>query len=165
MALNQNDLIALYRGLARTYDLSSNLYRMIGFRMGAFRKACVGALALRAGDNVVELGCGTGLNFPLLHQAVGPKGSIVGVDMTDAMLVKAQERVRRHGWSNVELIQADAAQYKFRSQVDGVNSECMVRRLAASENRNGGMVCANVFGLCWSRNSGPRWNALRSVPH
>jgi hypothetical protein len=27
------------------------------------------------------------------------------------------------------------------------------------------LVCANVFGLRWSRGSGPGWNALRSVPH
>lgn len=122
MALNRNDLIALYRRLARTYDLTSNLYRMVGFPMGAFRRACVGALALRAGDNVVDLGCGTGLNFPLLQQAIGPEGKIVGVDMTDAMLVRAEERVKRHRWCNVELIQSDAAQYEFPSQVDGILS-------------------------------------------
>jgi hypothetical protein len=56
MALNRNDLIVLYRGLGRTYDLTSNLYRIIGFPMTAFRRACVDALALRTGDNVVELG-------------------------------------------------------------------------------------------------------------
>jgi hypothetical protein len=43
--------------------------------------------------------------------------------------------------------------------------ECMVRRFVASENESDRLACANVFGLCWSRNSGPGWNALRSVPH
>lgn len=90
--------------------------------MSAFRKAAVGALALRAGDTVVELGCGTGLNFPLLQQAVGPGGKIIGVDITDAMLAKAQEKISRHGWCNVELVQSDVAQYEFRSQVDGILS-------------------------------------------
>jgi ubiquinone/menaquinone biosynthesis C-methylase UbiE len=122
MALNQSDLITLYRGLARTYDLTSNLYWIVGFPMRAFRKASVGALALRVGDTVVELGCGTGLNFPLLQQAVGPGGKIIGVDMTDAMLAKAQERVKRHGWCNVELVQSDVTQYEFRSLVDGILS-------------------------------------------
>lgn len=122
MALSPNDLVVLYRRLARTYDLTSNLYRVIGFPMSAFRTACVGALALRPGDTVVELGCGTGLNFGLLQQAVGPNGKIAGVDMTDAMLARAEERVRRQGWRNVELIQSDATRYEFRSQVDGILS-------------------------------------------
>lgn len=122
MALNQNDLIALYRRLARWYDLTSNSYWIIGFPMGAFRKAAVGALALRDGDTVVELGCGTGLNFPLLHRAVGPRGKIIGVDMTDAMLSIARERIRKHGWLNIELVQADVSYYEFQRRVDGILS-------------------------------------------
>lgn len=122
MALNQNDLIALYRGLAGKYDLTTNLYWLIGFPMNAFRKAAVGALGLRSGDTVVELGCGTGLNFNLLQQAVGPSGKIVGVDVTDAMLARANERIRKYSWSNVELVQLDVTQYVFQRQVDGILS-------------------------------------------
>lgn len=122
MALNQDNLITLYRGLARTYDLTSNLYRIIGFPMSAFRRAAIDALALRSGDTVVELGCGTGLNFPLLRRAVGPGGRIIGVDMTDAMLAKARERIRMHAWSNVELVQADVTQYAFQRRIDGILS-------------------------------------------
>src|SRR5271165_28937 len=107
MALNQDELITLYRGIAHRYDLTSNLYTIFGFPMGAFRRAAVGALALCAGDTVVELGCGTGLNFPLLQRAVGPRGKIIGVDMTDAMLAKASERISKHGWTNIELVQSD----------------------------------------------------------
>lgn len=113
MALNQNDLLTLYRGLARRYDLTSKLYWLIGFAMRIFRKAVVDALALRAGDTVVELGCGTGLTFPLLQRAVGPRGKIIGVDMTDAMLARAREKLSRYGWSNVELIESDVLQYVF----------------------------------------------------
>jgi hypothetical protein len=35
---------------------------------------------------VIDLACGTSLNFPLLRQAVGPGGRTVGVDLTDAIL-------------------------------------------------------------------------------
>jgi len=34
-----------------------------------------------------------------------------------------------------------------------------------AKNESNGLVCANVFGLCWSVGSGPGWNALRSVVH
>jgi ubiquinone/menaquinone biosynthesis C-methylase UbiE len=122
MALNQDELITLYRGMAHRYDLTSNLYRIFGFQMGSFRRTAVGALELCAGDTVVELGCGTGLNFPLLERAVGPCGKIIGVDMTDAMLAKARERISRYGWSNIELVQSDVAKYVFERRVDGILS-------------------------------------------
>ena len=51
------------------------------------------ALGLRPGDTVVDIACGTGLNFPLLEEAIGPDGRIVGVDLTDAMLAQAQRRI------------------------------------------------------------------------
>ena len=69
-----------------------------------------------------EIGCGTGLNFPLLQKEVGPEGKIIGVDLTEAMLDHARRRVEENGWSNVELVQGDAALYQFPSDVDGVIS-------------------------------------------
>jgi demethylmenaquinone methyltransferase/2-methoxy-6-polyprenyl-1,4-benzoquinol methylase len=68
------------------------------------------------------MGCGTGLNFALLQAAVGPEGRIIGVDLTDAMLDQARQRVAGNNWNNVELVQSDAAQYEFPAQIDGVLS-------------------------------------------
>lgn len=87
----------------------------------AYREKAIKALKLRAGDIVVEIGCGTGLNFPLLEKAVGPKGKIIGVDLTDAMLSQARRRIEEN-WSNVELVQSDVALYQFPPEVDGVFS-------------------------------------------
>jgi ubiquinone/menaquinone biosynthesis C-methylase UbiE len=42
---------------------------------------------------VVDIACGTGLNFPLIEEVIGPDGRIVGVDLTDAMLAQAQDRI------------------------------------------------------------------------
>jgi demethylmenaquinone methyltransferase/2-methoxy-6-polyprenyl-1,4-benzoquinol methylase len=116
------DIIRLYRKRARRYDLTANLYYLIGFREWAHRKRAVAALDLRRGGTVVEIGCGTGLNFSLLQEAVGPEGRIVGVDLTDAMLAQAGARIERNGWSNVDLVQADAARFRFPEGVDGVLS-------------------------------------------
>ena len=71
---------------------------------------------------MIDLACGTGLNFPLLQQAVGPGGQIVGVDLTDAMLARAQDRIKANGWSNVTLVQADAAGFGFPAEVDAILS-------------------------------------------
>jgi demethylmenaquinone methyltransferase/2-methoxy-6-polyprenyl-1,4-benzoquinol methylase len=82
----------------------------------------VSALALSPGDSVVELGCGTGLNFAHVQRVIGLDGKIIGVDLTDAMLDKARDRVARERWTNVELIQADLAEWHFPVGVSGVYS-------------------------------------------
>lgn len=122
MALTLKQVIDTYRRRAARYDFTANLYYLVGFREQAYRKRAVDSLALRPGDTVVEIGCGTGLNFALLERAVGPSGRIIGVDLTDAMLAKAEERVRREGWANVQLVRSDAASYVFPSHVNGVLS-------------------------------------------
>jgi len=70
----------------------------------------------------VEIGCGTGRNFPLLERAVGPGGAIIAVDISEAILARARNRAARHGWSNIEFVQSDAATYQFPAAVDGVLS-------------------------------------------
>jgi ubiquinone/menaquinone biosynthesis C-methylase UbiE len=115
-------LIATYRKKARHYDVTSRLYPAPGYPQRAQRLRAVQALGLRPGDTVIDLACGTGLNFPLLQQALGPGGRIIGVDLTDAMLVRAQDRIKANGWSNVSLVQADAAGFGFPAGADAILS-------------------------------------------
>ncbi|HKK27792.1 MAG TPA: methyltransferase domain-containing protein [Gemmatimonadota bacterium] len=122
MALAKTELLTRYRKRAARYDLTANLYYLMGFREWAYRKRAVEALRLRPGDTVVEICCGTGLNLPLLRRAVGPEGRVIGVDMTDAMLEKALKRTAGRGWRNVELTLGDAAAYRFPERVDGILS-------------------------------------------
>ncbi|MGQ7298195.1 class I SAM-dependent methyltransferase [Quadrisphaera sp. KR29] len=91
--------------LAATYDALSDerlLYR-------AGRREGVRALALRPGERVLDLGCGTGLSLPLLVGAVGERGRVVGLDASAAMLARAGRRVAAAGWRQVALVRADAA--------------------------------------------------------
>jgi len=122
LALDKNEIKTLYQRRAKRYDLTANLYYLIGFREYAYRRKAIQSLGLRRGDTVVEISCGTGLNFPLLQKAIGEEGRIIGVDLTDAMLNQAAERIGANGWTNVELIQSDAAQYRFPEKVDAVLS-------------------------------------------
>lgn len=115
-------LISLYRKRAKRYDRTAVLLYLAGFRHKAYRKRAIQSLVLNDGDTVVDLGCGTGLNFSLLKEQVGPNGRIIGVDLTDAMLNEANTRVAAHGWSNVELVKSDAADYVFPPDVDGIVS-------------------------------------------
>jgi ubiquinone/menaquinone biosynthesis C-methylase UbiE len=93
-----------------------------GYPQRSQRLRAVQALGLRPGDTVVDIACGTGLNFSLLQQAIGPEGRIIGVDLTDAMLAQAQRRIGTNGWSNVSLVQSDAAEFDFPSEVDAILS-------------------------------------------
>jgi demethylmenaquinone methyltransferase/2-methoxy-6-polyprenyl-1,4-benzoquinol methylase len=88
--------------------------------MKAYRLIAIRKLSLQPGDRIIELGCGTGLNFPFLLEQIGPEGRIVGVDLTRAMLDIARERVNRFGWKNVKLVQSDVATYDFPQGINGV---------------------------------------------
>jgi len=113
-------LIETYRRNAKHYDVTSRLYPAPGYPHPAQRRRAVDALGLRPGDSVIDIACGTGLNFPPIEDAIGPDGRIVGVDLTDAMLAQAQDRRDANGWSNISLVQADAADFDFPPDVDAI---------------------------------------------
>lgn len=113
MAVPKKSVEAAYQRYARKYDLAVKLYRLIGLHIERYRSRAVELLRLKPGDCVVDLGCGTGLNFPLLIQNIGPEGRLIGVDFSSEMLARARKRVDRSGWKNVELIESDIAAYEF----------------------------------------------------
>ncbi len=110
----------MYQSGAKHYDFTVILFRLTGLRMKAYRSLAIKKLSLQSGDCVIELGCGTGLNFPSLIEQIGPEGRLIGVDLTPGMLDIARVRVERSGWKNVELIQSDIAAYDFPEGVNGV---------------------------------------------
>lgn len=113
MPLSKQEVRDLYVKRAKRYDLDLKLYGLFGFRLDWYRKLAVESLSLHAGDTVIDLACGTGLNFGYLQRAIGEKGRIIGVDLTGAMLDQARQRIAVNGWRNVDLIQADLAEYSF----------------------------------------------------
>ena len=115
-------MIETYRNKAERYDITCRLYPAPGYPQRAHRHRAVKALELRPGDRVIDIACGTGLNFPLIENVIGPHGRIIGVDLTDAMLAQAQHRIEANGWRNVGLVQADAAEFDFPTGIDGILS-------------------------------------------
>ncbi|EMA54096.1 class I SAM-dependent methyltransferase [Halococcus thailandensis] len=92
-----------YGRWARLYDIIATLPGI-----GSWRERAVESLALSPGDTVVEMGCGTGANLPYLREAVGPSGTVVGIDFTHGMLGRARRHVATAGWTNVHLVRGDA---------------------------------------------------------
>jgi demethylmenaquinone methyltransferase/2-methoxy-6-polyprenyl-1,4-benzoquinol methylase len=100
-----------YRRRAAGYDTE-----LIPFE--PFRVQAIERLALHAGETVIDVGAGTGLSFERLVRGVGPAGRVVAVEPSPDMMERAQERVARHGWRNVELVTASAAGARLRGRAD-----------------------------------------------
>lgn len=105
--------------IERFYGRWASVYDIVATTLvpTKWRARAIDACRLSPGDTVVELGCGTGSNLPLLRDRVGPNGRVVGVDLTPSMVEQARQRVERAGWDNVSLIRGDAS----RPPITGAN--------------------------------------------
>lgn len=131
MPLSKEEIEALYAHEAQGYDAGIDAVRKIfGSRYLEHLAAAVDELGIEPGETVVDLACGTGLNFERILERIGDAGRLVGVDLTAAMLEKAAERVRRHGWKNVDLVHADAAVYEFPARVTRILSTAGITLVA-----------------------------------
>ncbi len=90
------------------YDIISHVYDIGATGSGRGRRQAVAQLRLEAGDVILDLASGTGLNFPFVEAGIGSEGLLIGLDYSSGMLAKARRKVQRKGWGNVRLIQADA---------------------------------------------------------
>ncbi len=83
--------------------------------------------AVREGDVVLDLGCGAGIDVVLAARKVGTSGRVIGVDMTDEMIVKARAVVAKAGLSNVEIRKGLIEDLPVESNsVDWVISNCVI---------------------------------------
>lgn len=102
-----------YRHHAAGYDQTTH-------RMEPVRVRAVSGLALRPGDTVLDVACGTGKSLALLQERVGPRGHIIGIDHSPDMLAIAATRVREARWGNVTLIESSMERARIPMPVDAV---------------------------------------------
>ena len=84
-------------------------------------------LALEAGQTVLDLGSGGGIDVLLSARRVGPTGKAYGLDMTDEMLALARENQRKAGATNVEFLKGTIESIPLPdSSVDVIISNCVI---------------------------------------
>ncbi len=82
---------------------------------------------LKAGETVLDLGSGGGIDVLLSARRVGPSGKAYGLDMTDEMLALARENQRRAGVENVEFLKGEIEHIPLPdNSVDVIISNCVI---------------------------------------
>ncbi len=90
---------------------------------------------LNAGEVVLDLGSGGGIDVLLSARRVGPTGKAYGLDMTDEMLALANENKRRAGAENVEFLRGEIEHIPLPdNSVDVIISNCVIN-LSADKDR------------------------------
>jgi len=90
---------------------------------------------LRAGETVLDLGSGGGIDVLLSARRVGPTGKAYGLDMTDEMLALARDNQRKAGVTNVEFLKGEIEAVPLPNDtVDVIISNCVIN-LSADKDR------------------------------
>ncbi|HEX7976643.1 MAG TPA: class I SAM-dependent methyltransferase [Anaerolineales bacterium] len=114
--INTDKVTRKYRRNAYYYDFVTQAFSRIRVR-------AIAQLKLKPGDTVLDFGSGTGLSFALIESSIGPDGRIVGVELSPSMLAKAREKISKHKWENIQLIEGNAEEVNLPpASVDAVLS-------------------------------------------
>ncbi len=96
---------------------------------------------IQAGDTVIDLGSGAGNDCFVARHETGPTGKVIGIDFTDAMIVRARQNADKRGYNNVEFRQGDIEQMPVADNVaDVIVSNCVLNLVPNKRN-----VIAEIF--------------------
>jgi SAM-dependent methyltransferase len=100
-----------YALLAARYDASCR-------RIVALRRAAIDSLALRHGETVFDVACGTGATLPELSECVSPRGRVVGLEQSPEMAAQARARVLGRG--GVEIVLGSVEDLDIETRADAM---------------------------------------------
>jgi ubiquinone/menaquinone biosynthesis C-methylase UbiE len=156
-----------YRRLATHYDYATR-------RIEPVRRLAIHTLGLEPGQRVLDVACGTGKSFRLLHEAVGPDGVVVGVEQSPEMLRQARQRVREAGWDNVQLIESSIESADLVGPFDAVlfiytqdvlQSDAALARIFAATRPGARVVSTGLKLFPWYLGPANAWLLAISYPY
>ena len=141
-----------YRALALKYDITCE-------RIEALRRRAVDELALRSGEIVFDIACGTGTTLPLLADRVAPTGGVIGVELSPDMAALARQRVGAAGLgASVKVIETavEALRYGLPADAmlfcythDVLQSPAAIERLIESARPGARIALLGMKTLPW----------------
>jgi ubiquinone/menaquinone biosynthesis C-methylase UbiE len=147
---NPERSIQSYQQMASAYDSTCT-------RIERLRMMAVDRLALKAGETVLDVACGTGAVLPLLAQQVGNQGRVIGIEQSPEMAAQAQQRLGEStgnasvvvaGMSDAgHLYSADAVLMCYTQDV--LQSEADVDQLLKACKSNARIVILGMKTLPW----------------
>jgi SAM-dependent methyltransferase len=144
-----------YAGRAERYNHDTAVHER-------WRRLLVDALPLEPGDTVLDVGCGTGLCFPLLAGRIGPTGAIIGIDGAPAMLAVARGKDLGHAGPHVQLVAATAEGAVIPGVADAALFSAVhdiLQTQAALDN-----VFAHLRPRAWVAAAGGKWPPPWQLP-
>lgn len=103
ISLETSFVEGVYEKMASVYDV------FFGLPLHHGRAKAIRRMAIKPGDQILEVGVGTGISLPMYPRTC----SVVAIDLSDGMLERARTRVEQYSLRNVRLIQMDATQLTF----------------------------------------------------
>jgi demethylmenaquinone methyltransferase/2-methoxy-6-polyprenyl-1,4-benzoquinol methylase len=144
-----------YSAHARSYESDTGAFQ-------PYRQAIVGALPLRRGEVVLDVGCGTGLCCGMLRDKVGPEGGVIGIEESPEMLAVAREHIAGEGWDNVTLVQSPAEDAQIAVDADAALF-CAVHDILQSPDALRNVVNKLLRPGAWVAAGGGKWAARMMV--
>jgi len=87
----------------------------------------VAHVGLKPGETILDLGSGGGIDVFLAAKKVGAKGSVIGVDMNEAMIKRAREAANEYGFKNVDFRLGEIEDMPVDDgTIDAIISNCVI---------------------------------------
>src|SRR5829696_2917235 len=103
----QKKAAATYNAAADFFDHPANTF------WERYGRRTIELLGLTAGERVLDVCCGTGASAIPAAQAVGPAGSVIGVDLAESLLELGRKKATQHGLTNVQFESGDMTAVRF----------------------------------------------------
>ena len=83
--------------------------------------------SIKEGETIVDLGSGAGLDAFIVSKMTGPKGNVIGIDLSDEMIKLARKNAQKGHYENVQFLKGDIERLPLKSQsVDHIISNCVI---------------------------------------